>query len=250
MTDDVIDFPRALSGRRFTDKVSVGRPLMVRADHPARSRYGWSVRDPSVEKTVLKSGQNNPKIGGVIEKGRWAGLPVFTLTLEERATCPRECLHWLNCYGNRMNWARRLKHGAGLEARLDAELVSLHKHHRAGFVVRLHVLGDFYSVPYVNKWRRWLQQLPNLRVYGYTAWQPHTPIGRAVQRLRDENWDRFSVRTSNGQLPDAATVSAASIDDPLTLLGTVCPMQVDKTDCCATCGLCWQSRDNIVFLEH
>lgn len=242
--------PDALRGRRFKDKVSVGRPWSVKSDHPAKSRYQWSVRPPSAERTVLKSARHNPKIGGVILKGKWAEMPVFTLTLEERATCPRSCLHWLDCYGNRMNWARRIEHGAELEARLDGELALLNERHPTGFVVRLHVLGDFYSVAYVRRWRRWLAQFRALHIYGYTAWQSDTEIGREVQRLRDEDWARFAVRTSDSGGADAATVSARDADDPAAQLGTICPMQLNKTDACATCGLCWQSRDNIVFLQH
>lgn len=242
--------PQALTGRRFTDKVSVGRPLLVAEDFPAQSRFHKTVRPPSAERTVLKSGQHNPKIGGRILKGRWSGFPVFTLTLEERATCPRSCERWRDCYGNRMHWARRLEHGDELEQRLDREVRALAKAHPRGFVVRLHVLGDFYSVAYVRKWARWLRELPALNVYGYTAHPPGSPIGWEVARLRDFNWSRFSVRTSDGNLGNADTVSARDLNDRKTLLGTVCPMQVDATDCCATCGLCWQSRATIVFLAH
>lgn len=246
--------PLSLKGRRFARHVEVGRPSVLAKDHPsaveARTRYKATVREPSSAQFILKSGQNSPKIDGRILKGRWAGMPAFTLTLEERATCPSTCLHWFDCYGNKMHWPHRFKHGAGLEARLLGELEALNVAHPNGFVVRLHVLGDFYSVAYVSKWRLWLSMFPALNVYGYTAWPVATPIGRQVQRLRDENWQRFSVRTSDGGLHDASTVSAHDCDDPLAELGTICPAQTQDTDCCATCGLCWQSRDNIVFLEH
>ena len=30
----------------------------------------------------------------------------------------------------------------------------------------------------------------------------------------------------------------------------LCPVQEDKTDNCGTCGLCWTSSKNVVFLTH
>lgn len=245
----------AIPGRRFTGHIEVGNPNSLAANHPAAinatTRYPATVRAPSDEQRVLKSGTNSKKIGGKVTKGRWSGMPIFTLTLEERATCPRSCEHWLNCYGNKMHWAHRFRHGDELEAHLQLELAALNERHPDGFVVRLHVLGDFYSVEYVSRWRRWLRAFPALRVFGYTAWGTETPIGEAVRRLRDELWDRFSVRTSNGGRDDACTITLGSARDSVPLRNaTICPAQTQVSDCCATCGLCWQSRDNIVFLEH
>ena len=65
--------------------------------------------------------------------------------------------------------ARRVEAGPELEARLEREIEVLDVRHGGGFVVRLHVLGDFYSVEYVGLWRRLLRQYPTLRVFGYTA---------------------------------------------------------------------------------
>ena len=56
-----------------------------------------------------------------------------------------------------------------MEARLEREIEVLDVRHGGGFVVRFHVLGDFYSVEYVGLWRRLLRQYPTLRVFGYTC---------------------------------------------------------------------------------
>jgi hypothetical protein len=37
---------------------------------------------------LLKDGHQSRKIGKIIAKGHRRGWPIFTLTLEERATCP------------------------------------------------------------------------------------------------------------------------------------------------------------------
>ncbi len=199
---------------------------------------------------VLKSGNNSRKIGGRVAKGKWRGFPVFTLTLHERATCPTTCKQWLTCYGNTGQWAVRFSAGPILESALDRELTALAQKHPRGFVVRLHVLGDFYSVPYVERWMTWLDRFPNLRIFGYTAWQPETPIGRAVAFVRDSFWERFAVRTSDGP-GDAST---ETIDYPgrgrLASGAIVCPAQSGDTDCCSSCGICWATRDRIAFRQH
>lgn len=200
---------------------------------------------------LLKSGEHSRKIGKTIQKGAWRGMPVYTLSLEERATCPCTCRQWSTCYGNSMNWSERIGHGPKLEARLPAELRELGITHPAGFVVRLHVLGDFYSVGYVALWAQLLGEIEQLRVFGYTAWQPDTAIGAAVRDLRTTQWDRFAVRTSGGAAGQPRTVVlnrvvAGPIHDGMI----VCPAQTGRTECCATCGLCWGTRRDVAFMPH
>lgn len=242
--------------RRFTDHKDAGAPYVLDRNHLA-VRLGTSLfREGRLQSArfakepLLKTGHNNRKIGKTITKGRWKGYPVYTLTLEERATCPRACAHYLNCYGNKMNWPTRFMADAALIPKLDRELSDLSRSYN-NFVIRLHVLGDFFSVAYVRQWKKWLTEFPGLHVYGYTAWQPETPIGRDVADLARENWQRFAVRTSNG----ADTVrTTRTVYDPhasgTVEGGIVCPVQTGKTECCGTCGLCWQTQRRITFLAH
>ena len=243
------------SMRRFNNHPAMGAPWTLDPSHPAMrdktTLYRKRVADPDGYHKLLKDGHNNKKIGRRVAKGRWAGMNIFTLTLEERATCPASCQHLADCFGNKMNWSPRWRHGPALLAQLDTELRAIARANRNGFVVRLHVLGDFYSLEYVARWLSWLIEIPALRVYGYTAWPPDSPIGRAIMMIARAHWDRFAVRFSNSGLPEMAT---ATVYDPTrrgsTDLGIVCPGQTDETECCATCALCWQSKDNIVFLAH
>jgi len=242
--------------RRFTDHKDAGAPYALDRGHIA-ARLGTSLfREGRLQSArfarepLLKTGHHNRKIGKEITKGRWKGFPVFTLTLEERATCPRSCAHWLDCYGNKMNWPTRFMADASLVPRLEVEIAALAKQHRA-FAVRLHVLGDFFSLAYVAKWRAWLDQFPGLHVYGYTAWPVTTPIGRAVADLAAARWGRFAVRTSNSSEPIRSTATIYSADaSGVVDDGIVCPAQTGKTECCGTCGLCWQTQRRIVFLAH
>src|SRR5262249_43916188 len=145
---------------------------VLRDDHPAviagRTIYRSRVYAPSRDANglwVLKSAANSRKIGGEILKGRWRGLPAYTLTLEERATCPATCHHWRSCYGNKMQWAQRMKAEPDLEWRLEREVALLDIDHPDGFAVRLHELGDFYLVEYVELWGKLLERHPGLHIW-------------------------------------------------------------------------------------
>ena len=226
---------------RLNLHAKAGKPLVLGADHPAviegRALF-HSV--PELRPPLLKPGLHSPKLGNIVAKGRWRGMRLFSLTLEERATCPRSCSHWRGCYGNHMPWAARQPQGQELVDGLARELTALSKKHPAGFVVRLHVLGDFYSVGYVDAWRGWMQRRAALHVFGYTAHQPGTPIGDALRALRREQPARWWVRHSDG--PRNALRTGPD--------GITCPAQTGKSKSCATCALCWTTPQAINFMAH
>lgn len=200
---------------------------------------------------VLVSGHSNVKIGRDVRKGWARGYWIYTLTLEERATCPRTCHHWATCYGNNMPYAKRIDHTdhGALEAAIRADVERLTSMRgRVGVMVRLHALGDFYSALYVRFWQALLREFPTLAVYGYTAWAPTTDIGRAVAAAKREHGRRFAVRWSNGRDDEDCAVPVRSVDEAVNAI--VCPEQTGATVACATCGLCWGTRRNIAFLEH
>lgn len=214
-----------------------------------RSVFQKSVVDPEAGADLLRSGFYNRKIGSTATKSRWRGMPIYVLALEERATCPSDCRLWLGCYGNRTPFQKRWRHGENLVELLEANLAALQYAHPHGFVVRLHVLGDFYSVDYVQAWAKWLDRFPALHVYGYSARSPETPIGAAVHGLASTNWDRFAVRHSASV---SAERTAVTVDTPDQAPegAVVCPAQTGQTQCCATCGLCWQTTKAIAFVMH
>lgn len=238
--------PESLAG-----KVARLPPVDSEVLSESRTRYPATRRDPGAAERVLKSGFNSAKIGARVMKGKWIGFPIYTLTLEERATCPRSCRHWRSCFGNVMHFAERFHAGPALERKLEAEVAALAAIHPDGFVVRLHVLGDFYSIGYVALWERLLDQHPELHVFGYTARIDGLtdPIAKALVRLSMANWDRFAMRFSNAPIDECATVS---IEHPFQAPAdaVICPAQLGKTESCSTCALCWQSRRRVAFLQH
>lgn len=238
--------------RRFGSIAPSGRGVVLSALHPAhragRSLFPSRVFEPGEVARVLKDGMQSRKIGKVVAKGHRRGWPIFTLTLEERASCPRRCTAWSVCYGNNMQAAERVVHGAALIQRLDAELAALQIQHPSGFLVRLHVLGDFWSTDYVAAWRRWLERFPALAVFGFTAHPADSAIGAAIAAVGSVHWDRWHIRFSGatGGTMAARLVGPGQID----LDAVLCPAQTGATDCCATCALCWQSTRSIAFRRH
>lgn len=224
-------------------------------DHPAlterRTLYPATVR-ASRDRWALKSGDNARKIGAQILKGKWRGFPVYTLTLEERKTCPTSCHHWRSCMGNKMNWADRVAAGPDLLWRLEREIALLEIRHPRGFCARLHILGDFFSAEYVQFWERMLEQHPALHVWGYSArHDKDDPIAAALFALVQKQWDRFAIRFSNAPVPFALPATI-TVEHPLQVPpdAILCPEQTARTESCSTCAICWGSKRRIAFLQH
>lgn len=237
--------------RRFTSIKPKGHRINLSDDHPAialgQSMFQARVAHHSQRPRLLIDGHNSRKIGKRVTKGKMKDFPIFTLTLEERRTCPSTCLEWRTCYGNSMNWARRIQHGPEFEERLWHELADKQTSHPTGFLVRLHILGDFYSVRYANLWAEALEAYPALHIFGYSARKPKSAIGRRLCEMITIWPARFHVRFSgwNGPKNGSVVIDSAGETDHV-----ICPAQTGKTDCCATCALCWHSDRTIAFLRH
>ncbi|MGE0289282.1 MAG: hypothetical protein AB7I42_26595 [Bradyrhizobium sp.] len=238
--------------------------LELNDDHPAivgrTSVYPSTIVDAGQAPRLLVGGFNSRKIGREVAKGPWAGMPIFTLTLVERETCPEHCSNWGSCYGNAMHLARRHRPSREFEDRLADEVLDLCHRHSSGFVVRLHVLGDFYSVEYTRLWEAMLRKWEALRIYGYTAHSTAAPeassvyLAQIITRMNAEYPDRCAIRFSG---PKKQRMGAVVIDrwpeQSVVPEGLVCPAETTDAECCATCGLCWSptTRErSIVFIRH
>lgn len=222
-----------------------------------RTKFPKSVSAP--DRNILVSGHNNIKIGRDVRKGHLRGYWIYTLSLEERKTCPSSCQHWQSCYGNNMPFAKRVDHTAPdfldtLAAALD-RLCNPPQGHagrrpiRKGVLVRLHALGDFYSTQYVDFWCKMLAKYPNLAIYGYTGRLSGTAIGWMVNEMNRLYPRRSMIRFSNGGMSEMCTVSIGR-EDSRPAGAFICPEQTGKTLGCDTCGACWGTRRNVAFLEH
>lgn len=240
--------------RRFTEHKKVGKPLTLRADHPAvtehRTLFPTRVGNADPDLPVFKSGVNSRKIGSHVTKGAWKGMPIYTLTLEERATCPTYCEHWQDCFGNKMQWPIRWVVDADFGKILYRHAGLLQAKYPEGFVIRLHVLGDFPNVEYVQWWEAIMFAYPGCNVFGYTRWAKDCPIGRALRQIGVMYSDRWKVRWSErgGEMGTVTRKEAYLRGN--TPDGIVCPAQTEQSECCGTCALCWSTTKPIVFLNH
>ena len=210
------------------------------AFYPRRVRHG----DPA----PLKPGRWNRKLGGVVRRGPLKGARIFTLTLEERATCPDSCqLRRGACYGRNMPFAWRHAVSPALLAAIHRQLARLTA--RGKVLVRLHVLGDFPSVAYVQFWRAELAVYPNLYLFGYTHWRPETPIGAAIQELNRHPRAAIKVSVDPRDPPVAgarrgiAYVYRADAPPPARR----CLEETGERETCADCGLCLAGAASVGF---
>jgi len=243
----------------FTRYVRV--PIKQRAPAPRlvapqkkRTLYRDRVISHKEMSRLLVSGHSNIKLGRDVRQGKLRGYWIYSLSLEERATCPRSCVHWRSCYGNHMPFAKRVDHTVpGFEAALAAEVALLCRpgrgQMRAGVLVRLHALGDFYSTDYVALWDRLLSEQPRLAIFGYTAWPPASEIGAAINALIDKYPGRAMMRFSSGGLRTRSTVAIKREED-CPPGAFVCPEQTGQFEACGKCGACWSTLKNVAFVEH
>lgn len=213
----------------------------------------FKTRVLSPDANILVSGHSNVKIGRDVRKGKLRGYWIYTLSLEERATCPSSCFHWRTCFGNSMPFGKRVDHThpdfLKILAAAIAKKCAQAKKRGSGVLVRLHALGDFYSTHYVNFWCQMLAEFPNLSIYGYTARLSGTAIGWQVNEMNKAFPRRSMIRFSNGKGKRMNTVSIGQATSA-PKHAFVCPEQTGKTLGCDTCALCWSTEKTVAFLEH
>ncbi len=223
--------------------------IPVKNLRPPQTRYLKGVKPPSLN--MLKRGKQNAKLGNKVTVKMWKGMIMYSLSLEERATCPSDCQQWDNCYGDNMPFAHRFDHNDhNFIGYLEMQLQELNDKHPDGFVVRLHVLGDFYDGKYIVQWQLWLHQFENLRVFGYTHHTADSQLGNMINNVNRIHPDRFRVRFSDDDSTPFNASVVQTTAEALARPGIVCPEQSKFTDSCATCGYCWTSENPVIFYEH
>lgn len=141
--------------QKSKDRLNAGLPLFDKIVSPF---------DVPEHISLLKEG--NDKTGDLTTTDLWKGDRILSLTLAERVTCPDTCIHWSDCYGNNMFRAVRYSTD-GLIDRLAHDIAKLNP--KKQYAIRLHILGDFWSIEYVNFWRMVMETYPNIRIFGFTA---------------------------------------------------------------------------------
>jgi hypothetical protein len=202
---------------------------------------------------MLKSSAGNTKLSGkgrrkyIFTKGAHKGLPLYSLTLEERKTCDISCIIWDRCYGNHMYQGKRYIADENLAPALATELEILDAKHPNGISVRLHVLGDFFSIEYVQFWKSQLMRFPNLHVWGYT--HRTGEIRREIHKTWIRFQNRFNILQSDslaGKRPSAYLETTKGSENFI-----LCPEQSGATESCLSCGLCCSAKfKGVMFAIH
>jgi hypothetical protein len=253
-----------MTRRRFISHNEAGEGILpLQPDHPAmveaRSLFQSRVKTPTARDRVLKSGAHSRKLGGRTRKGFRFWVPIFTHSHEERRTCPATCPLLAICYMDQTPFADRWVIGPEFFERAARQAKVLSRKYPDGWIWRVHTGGDFADVTHVNFYARVLSQNPPLMIFLFTAHSPDSLVGRRLREVMNEfGWRRFNVRFSNRTGEGCANVvwevpSRATVDGMV-----VCPAMVPKpghpgkhqTECCASCGICWNSRVRIVFPVH
>ena len=211
----------------------------------------FTIRDVSNYKHRVLKPSTNIKLGKKVTKGKLKGMKMYTLTLIERETCTDECEHYNDCFGNNMPFAHRFSVNEAFMLRLESDIQETARLNPLGFLVRLHILGDFESVEYVEFWNRMLYTYPNLHIYGYsrnhiTSKYKHiSAIGYKLIRVRTTHKERFAIRFSN-KLDEEFSANSRDITDK----GITCLAQIKASVSCSDCTLCWSSKKAIGFITH
>ncbi len=239
--------------RRFTSrraKPHPGLPDNHAAVISARTAYPTMVRAAVPGERVLKSGEHSRKLGSHFSKRPWMGMPIYSLTLEERRTCPRSCAVWNQCYGNGMNRAVRWEVNKAFYTQVELELEQLSISFPRGFAVRLHTLGDFPDLRYLAFWLDALRRHPALHTFGFTVHARNSPIGATIE-VESAKWDRFRIRFSNDAGPRGAMVLKKGAPTLDATTGIICPADSSRPAVsCGSCALCLNTQETIVFPEH
>lgn len=115
--------------------------------------------------------------------------------------------------------------------------------------VRVHVSGDFYSIPYINKWIAIAKALPDFKFYAYTRVWRVPKLWTALQKLR--RLPNFEVMASTdpatGQAP--AGVREAGIATVYRGKALPCRAQTEGVTC-RQCLYCWHGKENVAFRQH
>ncbi len=111
---------------------------------------------------------------------------------------------------------------------------------------RLHVLGDFYSVKYIEKWIEIAGKLPYVKFFGSTRSWRVPELRDAVERFRDlpNTYLRASVDFSHFDRPSDSW-GVWSIEGK----GDPCPHDYGLVKNCTACKKCWQNKASDIRLK-
>ena len=134
-------------------------------------------------------------------------------------------------------------------------------------VVRIHVSGDFNTIPYIIQWWDLVNENPDVLFFGYTrSWiipdlLPHlqrlnqlpnvTIFASMDESMPDLPSDDFRVAWIGGD-PRLKERAEHSLESPSGVPVLICPEGTGRTKNCEECGYCFKptAQGDVMFLEH
>jgi len=106
---------------------------------------------------------------------------------------------------------------------------------------RLHVIGDFYSVEYVEKWIEIATELTEVAFFGSTrSWRCEF-LSKVMKKFRDlpNVFIKASVDATDNLDPFSCGWRVWSVEG----VGLPCPHDYGLVESCAACKRCWTVKD-------
>jgi len=117
--------------------------------------------------------------------------------------------------------------------------------------MRIHVAGDFMSIPYIEAWTEVCKAYPDTRFWAYTrSWAVPELLG-PLERLRElPNMELFGSTDPTMPLPPDHWRRAFIDTDPRAT-GIPCKEQTHEHLSCQECGYCFRAHSgNVIFKVH
>ncbi|MGW8177247.1 MAG: GP88 family protein [bacterium] len=172
---------------------------------------------------------------------------IANFSLPAMKTCPGKtkfCKRF--CYGQR-NWYRTERVKQGLWDRYFISLSPQFADRVIGEIkdkkiklVRIHTVGDFYSVEYIKKWEKIARACAgSTKFYGYTRSWRVDELRPHLEYLMENFlvWLRASIDYTTHQQKPEGWATFSSVDGD----GKLCPHDSGKVMFCRDCGICWNS---------
>lgn len=121
-------------------------------------------------------------------------------------------------------------------------------------LVRLHVSGDFDSIPYIKRWIEIVTKNPNVKFWAYTrSWRVENLLPTLNELFKLPNIQLFaSVDDSVIESPPIGWRIAWIEGNPLAK-DLVCPEEKGRVANCEQCGYCFnqpKKLKDVIFIKH
>lgn len=116
---------------------------------------------------------------------------------------------------------------------------------------RIHVGGDFWSVEYVEAWKKICASFPQTRFWAYTRSWRDPELKAALESLRDLPNTQIFASVDPSMTPPPKGWRTAFLDMDPRATGKRCAHQTGLKESCLHCGYCFEEKaGHVIFKAH